>query len=113
MSPRGDAHGDFILADAPLTATLLVSGAEMEAQEIAAGDRDFIVINVRPRMGTLDETIIKGYYTTSRKLNTGTVGKVSSKDISTQPVSNPLAALQGRVSGTADHAVKRATRRRV
>lgn len=44
-------------------------------------------------------TINKGYYNTTRKFNTGNVSKVSSREISQQPVGNPLNALQGRMAG--------------
>ncbi|MFC6101256.1 TonB-dependent receptor plug domain-containing protein [Olivibacter domesticus] len=37
--------------------------------------------------------------TTTRRLNTGSVTKISVEDIGKQPVSNPLAALEGRVPG--------------
>lgn len=94
-----DNSGHFGFNRAPDHAILLVSGAEMQSQEVSVGNQDFILIHAQPKLGVLDETIIKGYYKTSRKFNTGTVGKVTAKDIATQPVSNPLAALQGRVSG--------------
>ncbi|MET7000354.1 SusC/RagA family TonB-linked outer membrane protein [Chitinophaga defluvii] len=44
-------------------------------------------------------TINKGYYTEKRRLSTGNVSTVSAKEIACQPVSNPLAALAGRVPG--------------
>lgn len=40
-----------------------------------------------------------GYWTTSQRLSTGNISKVTAKDIETQPVTNPLMALQGRVPG--------------
>ncbi len=46
-----------------------------------------------------DVEINKGYYTTSKRLNTGDVSTVTAKDIATQPVTNVLAALDGRVPG--------------
>jgi TonB-linked SusC/RagA family outer membrane protein len=47
----------------------------------------------------LDEVKIIGYGTTTQRLTTGSVSKVSASDIERQPVSNPIAALQGRVPG--------------
>lgn len=40
-----------------------------------------------------------GYYLTTNELQTSSIAKISPKDIQSQPVSNPLAALQGRVPG--------------
>lgn len=47
----------------------------------------------------LDEVQIIGYGSTSRRLNTGSISTIKAKDIENQPVSNPLAVLQGRVPG--------------
>lgn len=47
----------------------------------------------------LDEVQIIAYGKTSRRLNTGNVNTVKASDIETQPVNNPLLALQGRVPG--------------
>lgn len=47
----------------------------------------------------LDEAVVMAYGTTSRRLNTGNIGKVTAEEISRQPVSNPLAALEGRIPG--------------
>ncbi|SKA46992.1 TonB-linked outer membrane protein, SusC/RagA family [Chitinophaga eiseniae] len=47
----------------------------------------------------LDEAVVMAYGTTSRRLNTGNIGKVTAEEISMQPVSNPLAALEGRIPG--------------
>lgn len=94
-----NADGEFSFPDLKENAILIVSGAELNKIEINIEQQRFIQINVQQRIGLLDETIIKGYYTTSKRLNTGTVGKVNSTEINLQPVSNPLAALQGRVPG--------------
>ncbi|WP_312190867.1 TonB-dependent receptor plug domain-containing protein, partial [Sphingobacterium sp.] len=47
----------------------------------------------------LDETVVIGYGTTTRRFSTGSVTKVTSKDIQNQPISNPMLALQGLVPG--------------
>ncbi|WP_172435871.1 SusC/RagA family TonB-linked outer membrane protein [Sediminicola luteus] len=40
-----------------------------------------------------------GYYSVSQKERTGNIVKVNAKEIDKQPVSNPLATIQGRMSG--------------
>ncbi len=48
----------------------------------------------------LDEVVINaGYYTVKDKERTGSISKITSKEISQQPVANPLAAMQGRMAG--------------
>lgn len=59
-----------------------------------------IVIRLLPASAKLNEIVVNaGYYDVERATSTGNIGKVDSKTISKQPVSNPLQALQGRVPG--------------
>ncbi len=51
------------------------------------------------KIGELDQVVMMAYGQTTRRLTTGNISKVSAEEISRQPVSNPLAALQGRVPG--------------
>jgi len=44
-------------------------------------------------------SVNKGYYSTTRALNTGNVSSISAADIEKQPVSNLLEALQSRIPG--------------
>lgn len=56
-------------------------------------------IKLKPDVGTLDAVVVIGYGTTTKRNNTGSVASITSKDIANQPISDPLAALQGRVAG--------------
>lgn len=48
----------------------------------------------------LQEVVINaGYYSVKDKERTGSIARITSKDIEDQPVSNPLATLQGRMAG--------------
>ncbi|MBA5792696.1 SusC/RagA family TonB-linked outer membrane protein [Flavobacterium sp. xlx-214] len=48
----------------------------------------------------LDEVVINaGYYTVKDKERTGSISKITAKEIGQQPVANPLAAMQGRMAG--------------
>lgn len=44
-------------------------------------------------------TINAGYYTTLKEIQTGNIGRIDAQAIERQPVSNPLATLQGRIAG--------------
>ncbi|MDO5637843.1 MAG: SusC/RagA family TonB-linked outer membrane protein [Myroides sp.] len=49
---------------------------------------------------TLEELVINaGYYSVTDKERTGSISKITSKEIGQQPVANPLAAMQGRMAG--------------
>lgn len=56
-------------------------------------------IIMKPDVGSLDAVVVVGYGTTTKRNNTGSVASITAKDISSQPVSDPLSALQGRVAG--------------
>lgn len=94
-----DGNGEFVFFNAPTSVILLVSGVQIVPQELAVSSQAFVLVSVRTKITELDETIVMAYGTTSRRYNTGTIAKVNSSQIEKQPVSNPLAALQGRVPG--------------
>ncbi|WP_296151158.1 SusC/RagA family TonB-linked outer membrane protein [uncultured Flavobacterium sp.] len=53
-----------------------------------------------PDVQSLQEvTVNAGYYSVKEKERTGSIAKIGAKDIETQPVSNVLAAMQGRMAG--------------
>ncbi len=60
-----------------------------------------LTINMKRSIGNLDEVQIIAYGSTTRRLNTGDVFTVKSSDIEKQPVSDPILALEGRVTGMA------------
>lgn len=50
-------------------------------------------------MALQEVTVNAGYYTVKEKERTGSIAKITAKDIETQPVTNVLAAMQGRMAG--------------
>ncbi|OJV98848.1 MAG: hypothetical protein BGO52_08465 [Sphingobacteriales bacterium 44-61] len=94
-----DADGRFHIR-AGVGSYLEVSyvGFQKKIIKLISGVRD-INIQLEEVNSDLDEVVVMGYGTTSKRLNTGNISKVSSKEIENQPVSNPLAALIGRVPG--------------
>ncbi len=73
---------------------------DIKSQEIKiSGNQSFLNILLTIANSPLDEIQIIAYGTNSRRLNTGNVTTVSSKEIEKQPISNPLSALQGRIPG--------------
>lgn len=57
------------------------------------------IIYLRPSASELDQVQVIAYGTTTKRFNTGNVSTVTAADIAKNPVSNPLLALTGRVSG--------------
>lgn len=94
-----DGNGEFVLSTHEKDAILRISSVGYVDQEILLNGKTHFVISLKISVGTLDETVLIAYGKTTKRLNTGNVGKVTSEEISRQPISNPLAALQGRVPG--------------
>ncbi|RBQ02439.1 SusC/RagA family TonB-linked outer membrane protein [Pedobacter miscanthi] len=60
---------------------------------------DLGIIRLKASIGKLDEVTVMSYSQTTRRLSTGSTGKVTGDEITKQPVSNAVIALQGRVPG--------------
>ncbi|MDO9182512.1 MAG: carboxypeptidase-like regulatory domain-containing protein, partial [Bacteriovorax sp.] len=85
----------------PNAETILVFSSQGSAtQEVVVGNRTIINVSLKEFLNKLEEvTINAGYYKTSKKTATGSISKVEATAIGSQPVSNPIAALQGRMTG--------------
>lgn len=68
---------------------------------VEANIDDSIRIKLALANNVLDETVIMAYGITTRRTNTGSIGKVSASEISRQPVVNLLGALEARIPGLA------------
>ena len=94
-----DAGGNFLLRAVDPGALLVFSSVGYQTRAIALNGQFTVQVQLAARVNTLDETVVIAYGTTTRRLSTGSVGKVNGSDIARQPVTNPLAALHGRVTG--------------
>ena len=103
VSTITDEKGQFSIA-ATEGDTLVFTYVGYETIEIAIAMAK-INGNVLNVLMTADATTLKevtvnaGYYTVKEKERTGSIAKITAKEIEKQPVSNPLAAMQGRLSG--------------
>lgn len=91
--------GEYVISSVPENATLLFTYIGYQPQTIAINRRSVINIVLKLEVRQLDETVVIGYGTTSRRKSTGSVSSVTAEEIAKQPVANPLNALQGRVAG--------------
>ncbi len=93
-----DANGKFTVQATP-GQVLVFSSVGYQPFEIKVGSSNTLQVQLKPASNELNETVVIGYGTTIRRSNTGSVSGVKSRDIASQPVMDPLAALQGRVPG--------------
>lgn len=98
---RTDENGQFSLPGVDEKSTLIITSVNIETMEIKLmGKAELGSITVKTKVTEMLGVVInKGYYSTSKELNTGNVSRVSAASIEKQPVTNPLQALQGRVPG--------------
>ena len=94
-----DSDGKFHLEGLSEGAVLVVSSIGYQTREVRATTASPLVIVLSVAISRLDETVVIAYGTTTRRLNTGSVARITREQISTQPVSNPIAAMGGRMAG--------------
>ncbi len=101
MMGSTNAQGAFSIRTTLSKGTLFFSGLGYQSKAIAfeGTTQNMIVVLLEEAAQLMEVEINAGYYTVKEKLRTGGISTVSAKDIEHQPVSNPLAALQGRVPG--------------
>lgn len=94
-----NAKGEFILQQVSETAILIFSSVGYESMEIPVQNRTNFLVRLNRSAKALDQTMVIGYGTTTRRYSTGSITRITSEDISKTPVTNVLLALQGRAPG--------------
>src|SRR5580658_4881177 len=99
-----DAKGEFDLKNVDPNATIIISFTGFESREIRLSNNPGLQsgglkITLAHKTSPLDEARIIAYGTTTQRLSTGNITTVKAADIATQPVDNPILALEGRVPG--------------
>jgi TonB-dependent starch-binding outer membrane protein SusC len=80
--------------------TLIFSFMSYKTLVIPVANKTLIAVILQEDNTTLKEVVINtGYYTVKDKERTGSITKITAKDIDKQPVTNVLATMQGRMAG--------------
>lgn len=94
-----DYSGQYTLS-VSLQDTLIISFIGFKTAIVPVAGRKTVDVRLNPDMTTLQEVRINtGYYSVKESERTGSISKITSKEIEKQPVSNILATLQGRMPG--------------
>lgn len=94
-----DANGNFDIQAVPED-TLIVSSMGYLTIEMPVGSQTTFNLTLVEDATALEEvTVNAGYYKVKDKESTGSIAKITAKDIENQPVSNVLATMQGRMAG--------------
>jgi TonB-linked SusC/RagA family outer membrane protein len=94
-----DAKGQFKVKDISSDATLVFTYTGYSEKSVLVENKTSFKVSMSIATNKLDEAQVIAYGTTTERLSTGDVTKVTSKEIEQQPVGNVLAALEGRVPG--------------
>jgi TonB-linked SusC/RagA family outer membrane protein len=94
-----DFNGQYTLS-ASINDTLVVTFMGFKTAIIPINSRKTINIQLQQDITTLQEVRVNaGYYSVKESDRTGSISKITAKEIEKQPVNNPLAAMQGRMTG--------------
>jgi len=89
-------NGEFTIAAAS-DATLQVSAAGFQSQDVAVGNQTELLITLEN--SNLNEVVVVGYGQAQKRNLTGSISKVLSREIVNQPVQSFESALQGKAAG--------------
>ncbi|WP_369753941.1 SusC/RagA family TonB-linked outer membrane protein [Flavobacterium sp. WC2409] len=94
-----DFEGRFTITASP-NDMLLFTYMGYKTLTIPVDGQTVINIEMHQDATSLQEVKINaGYYSVKESERTGSIAKITAKDIEKQPINNPLAALQGRMTG--------------
>lgn len=93
-----DATGSFSIT-VPENAVLVITAVGYNSTEVSVNGRSSIAIRLVQSEQKMDEVVVIGYGSASRRDLTGSVAKVKGEELSIQPNSNAVASLQSKVAG--------------
>jgi TonB-linked SusC/RagA family outer membrane protein len=94
-----DERGVFKVKNIGGNTVIEISFTGYTPQEVQLANKSNFTVSLIRATNKLDEVQVIAYGTTTQRLNTGNVTTIKSKEIEEQPVTNVLAALEGRVPG--------------
>ncbi|MDH6252460.1 TonB-linked SusC/RagA family outer membrane protein [Chryseobacterium sp. H1D6B] len=93
-------NGTYTLQVSAENPILLFRHPDYAEERITATNQTVVNISLEQKVKGIEEVILNaGYYKVKDKERTGSIAKVSAKDIENQPVTNVLSAAQGRMAG--------------
>lgn len=97
-STIANSNGKFEISCAPNDTALFITAIGYENKFINLNE-NYFTIKLSPQYSQLDDAVVMAYGSTTKRLSTGNIGKISAATIAAQPVTNPLLALQGQITG--------------
>jgi len=94
-----DAEGKYILNVTDANASLIISFIGYVMQEIPISGREVVDIKMVPEVTAIDEVVVVGYGTQKKVNLTGAVSSISTKSLTSVPITQTSMALQGKMAG--------------
>lgn len=94
-----DINGSFSVSVASSSSILTFSFIGFYTQELPVGDQTAITVTLAQALSALDEIVVVGYSTQTRKSLTGAVSTVGAASLAESASTNPVQRLQGKVAG--------------
>ncbi|WP_330746770.1 SusC/RagA family TonB-linked outer membrane protein [Chryseobacterium sp. CP-77] len=97
---RTGSNGTYQIEVSAENTVLLFRHPDYAEEKFTLTNQKVVNISLEQKVKGIEEVILNaGYYKVKDKERTGSIAKVSAKDIGNQPVLNVLSAAQGRVAG--------------
>jgi TonB-linked SusC/RagA family outer membrane protein len=93
-----NAQGAFTI-QVPDNEILVFSSVGFETLEEPVSGRSVIDVTLQQSVQQINEVVVTGYGTASKRDLTGSIVKIAGKEIADKPNANPIASLQGKVAG--------------
>jgi TonB-linked SusC/RagA family outer membrane protein len=93
-----NANGEYALS-VPDNATIVFTYVGYTSQEVAVAGKTSISVTLQASTRVMDEVVVIGYGQASKRDLTGSIVKVSGKEIADKPNTNPVSSLQSKVAG--------------
>lgn len=94
-----DGNGTYSLTVTSAAPVLSFSFIGYVTQEVTVGTQTTVDVVLRELVSALDEIVVVGYSTQTRKSLTGAVSQVGAAALSESAATNPITRLQGKVAG--------------
>ena len=93
-----NAQGVYSI-NATSTDVLVFSYIGYQTQELPVGNKNTLDVSLSASSAQLSEVVVIGYGTAQKRDLTGSITTVSGKEVADKPNPNPVASLQGKVTG--------------
>lgn len=98
LGVSANANGEYTIT-VPDDAVLVISYVGYEERQVPVSGQSTINVGLKPSVKIQDQVVVIGYGTATKRDLTGSIVKISGKEVADRPNINPVASLQGKVAG--------------